>query len=152
MRKIAALLIILILFSCKNASNSEEALNIEKTVNKKNDEKINPNLLYFDFELIKDIDVNDKSEPELYQITNLKTKYVDDIIYIKGFINTNSCDNFKGNIEIKNDNLKLKMTNISNEPCMSCSKFVVRFIIKNEKKKKYKIDHEVKYEVDQGVK
>ena len=42
-----------------------------------------------------------KSEPELYQITNLETKYVDDIIYVKGFITTNACDKFKGNIEIK---------------------------------------------------
>jgi hypothetical protein len=152
MRKIVALIIILNLFSCNNTSKSEEIVNIEKTGIIKYDEKINPNLLYFDLELIADIDVDDKNEPELYQITNLKTKYVDDIIYVKGFVNTNACDNFKGNIEIKNNNLKLKITNISNEPCMSCSKFEVRFIIKNEKKKKYEIGHEVKYEINQETK
>ena len=138
MRNFLLLIVVFMFVSCQNKKTEDEYA-LSKTK-----DKVNENLLYFDLTLIEDVDVDDKNESELYQVNNLKIKYVEDIIYVKGFINTNACEYFKGNIEIKNDNLKLKMTNISKELCMSNSKFEVRFIIKNENEKKYKINFEVK--------
>lgn len=138
MKKIIILISAFVLLSCKDSVENEEIKDV-KTI-----EKVNENLLYFDLELVEDVHIEDKNETELYQINNLKINYIEDIIYVKAFINTNACDDFKGNIEFDNNKLKLKLNNISDEPCMSNSKFEVRFIIKNKKGKKYNINCEVK--------
>jgi hypothetical protein len=137
--KIIILLIIFTILSCKKSAEIEE-LKVPKI-----EERINENLIYFDFGLISDVNIEDENNSNLYEVNDLKIKYIDDIIYIKGFLNANACDDFNGNIEYKDKNLKLKMINLSPEPCMSLSKYEVRFIIKNIERKKYKITFDIKY-------
>jgi hypothetical protein len=126
-----------VFFACNNSVQEVEIKEVEKK------QIINENLLYFNFELIKDIDIYDKKEPELYKLDNLKVSYIEDVIYISGIINTNACDNYLGNIKFRKNELILLLKNNSNEPCMSNSKFKIRVLIKNSSKKKYNVTYEI---------
>lgn len=131
------LIFVFILFSCNNSVQEVEIKEVEKK------QIVNENLLYFNLELIEDIDVNDEEELELYELDNLQVNYFDDVIYISGLINTNACDSFIGDFKIKKDELSLLFKNNSEEPCMSNSKFKVRVLIKNPSKKKYNVIYKV---------
>lgn len=98
--------------------------------------------MYFDLELIEDIDVN-QGELELNKLDNLQVNYIEDVVYISGLINTNACDSFIGDFKIKEDELSLLFKNNSEEPCMSNSKFKIRVLIKNPSKKKYNVVYKV---------
>jgi len=137
MKRNFILLSFFILSSCNNSPKNKELI-------VKNTETVNENLMYFDQQLVEDIDTQNEKESKLYEINDLKVKYVEDIIYVKGYLNANACDDFVGNIEFSNEMLNLKMKNISDEPCMSNSKFEVRFIIMNKMEKEYKINLEIK--------
>ena len=127
------IILVFILSACNNSVQEVEIKEVEKK------QIVNENLLYFDFELIKDIDVNDEKELELYELDNLKVDYFEDVIYISGLINTNACDSFICDFKIKEDELSLLFKNNSEEPCMSNSKFKIRVLIKNPSKKKYNV-------------
>ncbi len=127
------IILVFILSACNNSVQEVEIKEVEKK------QIVNENLLYFDFELIKDIDVNDEKELELYELDNLKVDYFEDVIYISGLINTNACDSFICDFKIKEDELSLLFKNNSEEPCMSNSKFKIRVLIKNPCKKKYNV-------------
>ena len=127
---------VFILFSCNNSIQEVEIKEVEKK------QIINKNLLYFDLELIEDIDVN-QGELELYKLDNLQVNYIEDVIYISGLINTNACDSFIGDFIIKEDELTLFLNNDSEDPCMSNSKFKIRVLIKNPSKKKYNVVYKV---------
>jgi len=124
---------VFILFSCNNSVQEVEIKEVEEK------QIVNENLLYFDLELIKDIDINDEKESELYKLANLQVNYIEDVIYISGLINTNACDSFIGDFKIKEDELTLFFNNNSDDPCMSNSKFKIRVLIKNPSKKKYNV-------------
>ncbi|MCK6608202.1 MAG: hypothetical protein L6Q46_07855 [Flavobacterium sp.] len=128
---------VFILFSCNNSVQEVEIKKVEEK------QIVNENLLYFDLELIEDIDLNDEDESELYKLANLQVNYIEDVIYISGLINTNACDSFIGDFKIKEDKLSLFFKNNSEEPCMSNSKFKIRVLIKNPSKKKYNFDYEI---------
>lgn len=118
---------------CNNSTNKQESPTVEKK------EKVNENLIYFDLELVSDINVDEESELELYKINNPKIEYLDDIIYIKTSVNANACDEFMCNLEYQDNKINVKLNQISEDACMSNSKFEVRLIINNKKLKKYKI-------------
>jgi hypothetical protein len=124
---------VFILFSCNNSVQEVEIKEVEEK------QIVNENLLCFDLELIKDIDINDEKESELYKLANLQVNYIEDVIYISGLINTNACDSFIGDFKIKEDELTLFFNNNSDDPCMSNSKFKIRVLIKNPSKKKYNV-------------
>lgn len=131
------IILVFILSACNNSVQEVEIKEVEKK------QIVNENLLYFDFELIKDIDVNDEKELELYELDNLKVDYFEDVIYISGLINTNACDSFICDFKIKEDELSLLFKNNSEEPCMSNSKFKIRVLIKNPSKKKYNVVYKI---------
>jgi len=137
MIKNVLIILVFILSACNNSVQEVEIKEVEKK------QIINENLLFFDFELIKDIDVNDEKESELYELDNLQVNYFEDVIYISGLINTNACDSFTGDFKIKDDELLLLFKNNSEEPCMSSSKFKIRVLIKNPSKKKYNVVYKV---------
>ena len=131
------IILVFVLSACNNSVQEVEIKEVEKK------QIVNENLLYFDFELIKDIHVNDEKESELYELDNLQVDYFEDVIYISGLINTNACDSFIGDFKIKEDELSLLFKNNSEEPCMSNSKFKIRVLIKNPSKKKYNVVYKV---------
>ncbi|UGS22015.1 hypothetical protein [Flavobacterium cyclinae] len=137
MIKNVLIILVFILSACNNSVQEVEIKEVEKK------QIINENLLFFDFELIKDIDVNDEKESELYELDNLQVNYFEDVIYISGLINTNACDSFTGDFKIKDDELLLLFKNNSEEPCMSSSIFKIRVLIKNPSKKKYNVVYKV---------
>lgn len=137
MIKNVLIILVFILSACNNSVQEVEIKEVEKK------QIINENLLFFDFELIKDIDVNDEKVSELYELDNLQVNYFEDVIYISGLINTNACDSFTGDFKIKDDELLLLFKNNSEEPCMSSSKFKIRVLIKNPSKKKYNVVYKV---------
>jgi hypothetical protein len=128
---------VFILYSCNNSVQEVEIKEVEEK------QVLNENLLYFNLELIEDIDINDKNESELYKLDNLQVNYIEDVIYISGLINTNACDSFIGDFKIKEDELTLFLNNNSDDPCMSNSKFKIRVLVKNPSKKKYVFNYEV---------
>ena len=133
-KKSSLLFAIFLMICCNNSTNNKELPTTKKT------EKVSKNLIYFDLELVSDIDINNESELELYKINNPKIEYLDDIIYIKTSINANACDHFTCNLDYEDDKINVKLNQISEETCVSNSKFEVRLIINNKKLKKYKID------------
>ena len=130
------IILVFVLSACNNSVQEVEMKEVEKK------QIVNENLLYFDLELIEDIDVN-QGELELYKLDNLQVNYIEDVVYISGLINTNACDSFIGDFKIKEDELSLLFKNNSEEPCMSNSKFKIRFLIKNPSKKKYNVVYKV---------
>lgn len=136
MIKIFLIILVFILSACNNSVQEVEIKEVEKK------QIVNENLLYFDLELIEDIDVN-QGELELYKLDNLQVNYIEDVVYISGLINTNACDSFIGDFKIKEDELSLLFKNNSEEPCMSNSKFKIRVLIKNPSKKKYNVVYKV---------
>ena len=130
------IILVFILSACNNSVQEVEIKEVEKK------QIVNENLLYFDLELIEDIDVN-QGELELYKLDNLQVNYIEDVVYISGLINTNACDSFIGDFKIKEDELSLLFKNNSEEPCMSNSKFKIRVLIKNPLKKKYNVVYKV---------
>lgn len=130
------IILVFVLSACNNSVQEVEMKEVEKK------QIVNENLLYFDLELIEDIDVN-QGELELYKLDNLQVNYIEDIVYISGLINTNACDSFIGDFKIKEDELSLLFKNNSEEPCMSNSKFKIRVLIKNPSKKKYNVVYKV---------
>jgi hypothetical protein len=128
---------VFILFSCNNSVKEIEIKAVEEK------QIVNENLLYFDLELIKDIDINDEKEPELYELDNLQVNYIEDVIYISAFMNRNACDHFIGDFKINDNRLTLFLKNNSEVPCDSNSKFKIRALIKNPFKKKYNFDYEI---------
>ncbi len=137
---------VFLLYNCNRSKNSDlvneenmETEEIEFTQPKKNIE-IHNDLISFDKVLIEDADPYEG--PEFYEFTEMDVKYIDDKLQVTGVIKTNACDCMIGNIEIIGNELKLLMINNSCEPCMSCSKIFVKYLIKNIKHKKYKIKFE----------
>lgn len=130
------IILVFVLSACNNSVQEVEMKEVEKK------QIVNEDLLYFDLELIEDIDVN-QGELELYKLDNLQVNYIEDVVYISGLINTNACDIFFGDFKIKEDELSLLFKNNSEEPCMSNSKFKIRVLIKNPSKKKYKVVYKV---------
>lgn len=107
-------------------------------------ETINKNLIFFKSRFLAELG-NDKYETFL-QKTNLKikAKYLDDIIYVTNYVESNACGNYVGNIQIKNDSIFLIYKLVSDEICSSTSIEKLTYIIDNPKEKKYKFS--MKYE------
>lgn len=101
---------VFILFSCNNSVKEVEIKAVEEK------QIVNENLLYFDLELIKDIDINDEKEPELYELDNLQVNYIEDVIYISAFMNRNACDHFICDFKINDNRLTLFLKNNSEVP------------------------------------
>ena len=128
---------VFILFSCNNSVQEVEIKGVEKK------QIVNENLLYFDLELINDIDINDEKESEFYKLDNLQVNYIEDVIYISALMNRNACDHFIADFKINDNQLTLFLKNDSEEPCMSNSKFKIRVLIKNPSKKKYNVVYKI---------
>ena len=78
------IVLVFVLSACNNSVQEVEIKEVEKK------RIINENLLYFDYELIKDIDINDEKESELYELDNPQVNYIEDVIYISALMNRNA--------------------------------------------------------------
>ena len=78
------IVLVFVLSACNNSVQEVEIKEVEKK------RIINENLLYFDYELIKDIDINDVDIAELYELDNPQVNYIEDVIYISALMNRNA--------------------------------------------------------------
>lgn len=104
---------------------------------KKTEEPLNENLLFFKSQFIGELG-NDNSENLLAKTRiKIKAKYIDDVIFVSNYVETNACGNYIGNIEIKNDTINLILKLVSDEVCTSTGVEKLTYIINNPKEKKY---------------
>ena len=121
MKKILCFFIIVLSISC---SEKKKALN--------------ENLIYFNSEFIAELGNENYEKLEAELNSKIEPKYLDKIIYVSKKIDANACGNYIGDIEIKEDSIKLIYKLNSDEICTSTSINNVTYIIKNPKEKKYK--------------
>lgn len=110
----------------------------------KKEEQIDKNLIYFKSSFLGELG-NDDDE-KLLAKTKLKinAQYIDDVIFVTNYIESNACGKYAGNIKIENDQIYLIFKLVSDEVCTSVGVDKVTYIINNPKEKKYKFS--MKYE------
>lgn len=70
------------------------------------------------------------------EIGEIKTKYINDTLYISFYEDLNACGKYDGNIEISNDTIFTKIYLTNDELCTSTSIDRATFIINNPDEKK----------------
>lgn len=126
MKNIIYIWIILFTFSsCNNKSSKKEL------------EPKNKKLLGFKISFIAEFgdEKYDQYETKVEK-GKLEIKYINDIIYVSYLEELNACGKYDGNLEIKDDTIKLKVILISDEVCTSTSIDKLTFIIDNPDEKK----------------
>ena len=110
----------------------------------KKEEQINKDLIYFKDGFLSEFG-NDNYEKWLAK-TKLKinAQYIDDLIIVTNYVESNACGKYAGDIRIKNDRIYLIYKLMSDEVCASTSIDKVTYIINNPKEKKYKFEMEYK--------
>lgn len=68
----------------------------------------------------------------------IKTDYIDDLIIVSNYVESNACGKHTGNIRIENYEIYLIYKLVSDEVCTSTSINKVTYVINNPKGKKYK--------------
>ena len=108
------------------------------------EKQINKNLIYFKDSFLGELG-NDNYEKWLAK-TKLKinAQYIDDLIIVTNYVESNACGNYVGDIRIKNDRIYLIYKLMSDEVCASTAIGKVTYIINNPKKKKYKFKMQYK--------
>ena len=74
----------------------------------------------------------------------IKAQYLDDLIIVTNYVESNACGKYAGDIRIKNDRIYLIYKLVSDEVCTSTGIDKVTYIINNPKEKKYKFEMEYK--------
>jgi len=125
MKNLILILIIIVipLFSCNTENKKEE---------------IHKNLLGFKTLFLAESRGEENELEKKVKKGNLDIKYINDIIYISYYEELNACGQYDGNIELKNDTIKLKVNLISDEVCTSTSINKITFLIENPDMKKKK--------------
>jgi len=120
MKKIAFIIILVFVFSCKK------------------EEKRNDRLIYYQSTFIAEMgdEVFERLYPKLD--SKIRAQYLNDIIYVSKIIEENACGQYEGDIEVKNDSIYLIQKLKSDEVCTSTALTRVTYIIKNPKQKRYK--------------
>ena len=110
----------------------------------KKEEQINKDLIYFKDSFLSELG-NDNYEKCLTK-TKLKinAQYIDDLIIVTNYVESNACGKYAGDIRIKNDRIFLIYKLMSDEVCTSTGIDKVTYIINNPKEKKYKFEMEYK--------
>ncbi len=108
----------------------------------KKEEPVNKNLIFFKDSFLGELG-NDNYE-KLLEKTKLKIKaqYLEDLIIVTNYVESNACGQYAGDIRIKNDRIYLIYKLVSDEVCTSTSINKVTYIINNPKEKKYKFEME----------
>lgn len=105
---------------------------------KKEEFKKNKKLLHFKSKFIAELG-NDNYEKTLSKTkSKINAKYLDDIIYVTKYIETNACGDYTGNVEVKKDSIYLIYKLVSDEVCTSSAIEKITYIIDNPTEKKYK--------------
>lgn len=97
---------------------------------------IDKNLIYFNSKFLSGDEKYEYYKPKIESKPN--AQYLEDLIYVTGYIETNACGKYVGNLKYKNDSIILLYKLVSKEVCGSTSIEKASFIIKNPKNKKYK--------------
>jgi hypothetical protein len=110
----------------------------------KNEQAINKNLINFKSKFLGELGSDDYEK--LLDKTKLKIKaqYIDDVIFVTNYVESNACGEYSGDIEIKNDSILLIFKSVSDLVCTSRSVEKLTYIINNPKEKKYKFS--IRYE------
>src|SRR5690606_39859499 len=128
MKQLFQIFIIIIVFASFNSCSTDK---------EKNNEPKHKKLLGFKITFLADL-----GEEKYFKLEKkvengkIETKYINDIIYVSYYLELNACGKYDGNLEIKNDTIKLKVNLISDEVCTSTSIDKVTFLIDNPDEKK----------------
>lgn len=105
---------------------------------KKEENTTNKNLIYFKSKFLGELGNDDYEKLLAKTKLKIKTQYLDDVIFVTNYVESNACGQYSGNIEIKNDSILLVYKLVSDEVCTSTSVEKLTYIINNPKEKKYK--------------
>ena len=110
----------------------------------KKEEQVNKNLIFFKDCFLSEL--GNENYEKLLAKTKLKIKaqYIDDLIIVTNYVESNACGKYAGDIRIKNDRIYLIYKLVSDEVCTSTGIDKVTYIINNPKEKKYKFEMEYK--------
>ena len=110
----------------------------------KKEEQVNKNLIFFKDSFLSEL--GNENYEKLLAKTKLKIKaqYLDDLIIVTNYVESNACGKYAGDIRIKNDRIYLIYKLVSDEVCTSTGIDKVTYIINNPKEKKYKFEMEYK--------
>lgn len=103
----------------------------------KKEEPINKNLIYFNTSFLSELGNDDYEKLLSKTKLEIKAQYIDDLIIINKYVESNACGKYAGNIRIKNDKIFLIYKLISDEVCTSTGVERVTYIINNPTEKKY---------------
>lgn len=104
----------------------------------KKEEPIDKNLIFFKSSFFCEFG-NDKYEKYLAKTKfKINVQYIDDVIFVTNYVETNACGKYAGNIRIKNDKIYLIYKLVSDEVCSSTSVEKITYIIDNPNEKKYR--------------
>lgn len=105
-------------------------------------EQKNQDLYFFKDKYLTELG-NDDYENDLKKTKlKIKTDYIDDLIIVSNYVESNACGKYTGNIRIENDEIYLIYKLVSDEVCTSTSINKVTYVINNPKQKKYKFKME----------
>jgi hypothetical protein len=110
----------------------------------KKEEQIDKNLIFFKTSFLAELGNDDYEKVLAKTKLKINAQYLEDLIIVTNYVETNACGQYVGNIRIKKDRIYLVYKLMSEEVCTSTSVEKVTYIINNPKEKKYKF--EMKYE------
>ena len=103
----------------------------------KKQDPIDKNLIFFKSHFLAELG-NEEYDKFLSKTkSKIKAKYLEDVIFVTNYVESNACGNYIGNIRIKNDSILLVYKLVSDEVCASTSVEKLTYIINNPKEKKY---------------
>ena len=110
----------------------------------KKEEQVNKNLIYFKDSFLSEL--GNENYEKLLAKTKLKIKaqYLDDLIIVTNYVESNACGKYAGDIRINKDKIYLIYKLVSDEVCTSTGIDKVTYVINNPKEKKYKFEMEYK--------
>jgi len=107
-------------------------------------EPVNNNLIFFKDSFLSELGNENHEKLLLKTKQKIKVQYLDDLIIVTNYVESNACGKYAGDIKIKNDKIYLIYELLSDEVCTSTSIDKVTYIINNPKEKKYKFEMEYK--------
>jgi hypothetical protein len=110
----------------------------------KKEEQVNKNLIFFKDSFLSELGNEDYEKLLAKTKLKIKAQYLDDLIIVTNYVESNACGKYAGDIRIKNDRIYLIYKLVSDEVCTSTGIDKVTYIINNPNEKKYKFEMEYK--------
>lgn len=110
----------------------------------KKEELVNKNLIFFKDNFLSESGSENYEELIVKTKHKIKAQYLDDLIIVTNYVESNACGKYVGDIRIKNDQIYLIYKLVSDDVCTSTGIDKVTYIINNPNEKKYKFKMEYK--------